>query len=44
MLLWTIQHKATYDILFETGRLIANENTYYLSVSFVLHMIGLSII
>ena len=25
MLLWTIQHKATYDILFETGRLIANE-------------------
>lgn len=25
MLLWTIQHKAAYDILLETGRLIANE-------------------
>lgn len=25
MLLWTIQHKAAYDILLETDRLIANE-------------------
>ena len=25
MLLWTIQHKAAYDILIETGRLIADE-------------------
>lgn len=29
MLLWTIQHKAAYDILLEKGRLIANEK--YLS-------------
>ena len=28
MLLWTIQHKAAYDILLETGRLIADEKTY----------------
>ncbi|WHE88346.1 DUF3841 domain-containing protein [Lachnoanaerobaculum gingivalis] len=27
MLLWTIQHKTTYDILLETGRLIANEKS-----------------
>lgn len=25
MLLWTIQHKAAYDILLETSRLIANK-------------------
>ena len=25
MLLWTIQHKAAYDILLKTGRFIANE-------------------
>lgn len=25
MLLWTIQLKSAYDILFETGRFIANE-------------------
>nr|WP_314757666.1 hypothetical protein [uncultured Lachnoanaerobaculum sp.] len=41
MLLWTIQHKAAYDILLETGRLIANENIYRLMVDYVVIMNGL---